>query len=212
MALGRPREFDADEALARALDVFCRNGYEGTSITDLTDAMGINRPSLYAAFGNKEALFQKALERYLTDKFARAEAALADPDIRTAIERLLLSFVDAQTDPGHPRGCLAVNGALACSEANEQVRQDLVRSRAEIEQWILERLERAEREGALPGGSTAEDLARLVSTLSHGASVQAASGVSREDLHRLVKTALSFWPKTPAGEAQPAKESVTAGA
>lgn len=212
MTLGRPREFDADKALARALDVFCRNGYEGTSITDLTDAMGINRPSLYAAFGNKEALFQKALERYLAEKFARAQTALADPDIRSAIERLLLDFVDAQTEPGHPAGCLAVSGALACSEANEQVRQDLVRSRAQIEQWILDRLERAEREGALPGGTTAEDLARLVSTLSQGTSVQAASGVSREDLHRLVKTALSFWPKTTAREAQRAGEAAPVGA
>jgi len=211
MALGRPREFDADEALAKALDVFCRNGYEGTSVADLTEAMGINRPSLYAAFGNKEALFQKALERYLADNFTRAQAALAEPDIRNAIERLLLSFVDAQTDPRHPPGCLAVSGALTCSEANEQVRQDLVRSRAQIEQWIRDRLDRADREGALPEGSTAEDLAMFVSTLSHGASVQAASGVSREDLHRLVKTALSFWPKGLAREEKPAKEPVPAG-
>src|SRR5258707_4477360 len=116
MAGGRPRGFDVDEALDRALEVFWRQGYEGTALSDLTAAMGINRPSLYAAFGNKEALFRKVLDRYAERTTASVVHALAEPTARTVVERLLLAAADAQTDPCNPRGCLMVQGALSCGE------------------------------------------------------------------------------------------------
>src|SRR5262245_44852443 len=113
MKKGRPREFDADEALCKALRVFREKGYEGASLLDLTRAMGINRPSLYAAFGNKEALFRKAVDRYVDEHGAALREALAEPTARRAVERLLRATADALTVPRTPRGCLLVQGALS---------------------------------------------------------------------------------------------------
>src|SRR5436190_2124683 len=121
MPRGRPREFDIDEALDRALAVFWRNGYEGTSLPDLTEAMGINRPSLYAAFGNKEELFRRVLDRYAEGPAACARAALNEPTARAVAERLLRETVDLLTDAHGPRKCLLVQGALACGEAADPV-------------------------------------------------------------------------------------------
>src|SRR2546423_6942052 len=115
--IGRPRGFDPDKALDRALQVFWRKGYEGASLSDLTGAMGINRPSLYAAFGNKEALFRRALDRYAAGPAAYAREALNEPTARAVAERLLGGAVDLLSDPRNPRGCLVVQGALACGEA-----------------------------------------------------------------------------------------------
>src|SRR6478752_7045260 len=108
---GRPREFDPDEALERALELFWRQGYEGTSLGELTAAMGINRPSLYAAFGNKESLFRKALDRYTDEHMAFIRTALEEPTARGAIEALLRGYVASVTNPRTPPGCLTVNGA-----------------------------------------------------------------------------------------------------
>src|SRR5438093_7941762 len=111
---GRPRAFDCDQALDRALQLFWQKGYEGTSLSDLTEAMGINRPSLYAAFGNKEALFRKALDRYAHGPASYVREALNEPTARAVVERLLRATADALRDPRTPPGCLAVQGALAC--------------------------------------------------------------------------------------------------
>src|SRR3954465_5697301 len=117
MPRGRPRDFDVDEALDRALEVFWRRGYEGGSRPDLTQAMGINRRSLYAAFGNKEALFRKALDRYVEGPASYMRAALEEPTARAPVERLLRETADRLADPRHPGGCLIVQGALACGDA-----------------------------------------------------------------------------------------------
>src|SRR5579859_3096090 len=114
MPRGRPREFDAEKALDAALAVFWRKGYEGASLPDLTEAMGINRPSLYAAFGNKEDLFHLALDRYAEGPGAFVQKALEERDARTVAERLLCGAVLLVTDPRRPHGCLLVHGALAC--------------------------------------------------------------------------------------------------
>ena len=194
MAIGRPRAFDIEKALDRALQVFWRKGYEGTSVSDLTKAMGINRPSLYAAFGNKEALFRKALERYTEGPAAYMRTALDEPTARAVVERLLRGVVDLLTDPGTPRGCLAVQGALACGDAADAVREELIARRAAGEAALRQRLERAIADGDLPADADAADLARYVTTVSQGMAVQAAGGASREELQRVVEMALRAWP------------------
>jgi len=115
--MGRPRSFDIDRALDRALVVFWRKGYEGASLSDLTKAVGVNRPSLYAAFGDKEALFRKALDRYLKGPAAYTQEALREPTARAVVERLLLGAADLNAARRNPGGCLMVQGALACGEA-----------------------------------------------------------------------------------------------
>jgi AcrR family transcriptional regulator len=194
-ARGRPRGFDVDDALDRALKVFWRKGYEGTSLDDLTDAMKINRPSLYAAFGNKENLFRRALERYSNGPASHVCAALEAPTARAVAERLLLGTVTLLANPRHPRGCLIVQGALACGDASESVQRDLATHRESGVAALRKRFERARRDGDLPRRANAADLARYVSTIAHGLSVQAASGASRAELLRVVKTGMKAWPK-----------------
>ena len=191
---GRPRSFDADTALDRALEVFWRHGYEGTSLTDLTAAMGINKPSLYAAFGNKERLFRKALDRYTEGPAAYVREALGEPTARAVVERLLRGAVDLLTDPHGPPGCLMVQGALACGEAADPVRQELASRRAAGEAAIRQRFKRAKLDGDLPADADPVDLARYVATVIHGMAVQAAGGASRDELRRVAQTALRAWP------------------
>jgi AcrR family transcriptional regulator len=194
MAMGRPREFDADRALDRALRVFWRSGYEGASMADLTEAMGITRPSLYAAFGNKEELFRKALDRYVDGPGGYVQIALAKPTAREVVEHLLYQAADAVTDPNNPPGCLAVQGALCCGEAAETIKQELMHRRANGEQELRRRFARAISEGDLPTGSDAADLARYISAIVQGMAVQAAGGVSREQLRKIAEMTLRTWP------------------
>jgi len=193
--VGRPREFDIETALACALQEFWQKGYEGTSLTDLTEAMGITRPSLYATFGNKEELFRKALDRYDATHMLFTGDALQEPTAYAVVERLLYGFADAQTDPVNPPGCLGMNAALACTEASEPIRQELIARRAATETALRHRLERAKAEGDLPAGSDAAALALYVMTVAQGMAGQAKSGASRADLHNVVAVALQAWPK-----------------
>ena len=181
---GRPRAFDESEALEAALQVFWKRGYEGASLTELTEAMGINRPSLYATFGNKEELFRKALDRY-AEKTDFLTQALSEPKIAQVIEKLLIGFADAQTDPNNPPGCLATNSALACSEESQAIQHELCARRLASQLSIQSRLERAKEEGELPKGSDPADMARYIAIISQGMSVQAAGGTTREDLRRV---------------------------
>ncbi len=192
--LGRPRAFDIEKALERALRVFWEKGYEGTSLSDLTEAMGINRPSLYAAFGNKEALFRKALDRYVERTMAFVRDAINEPTGRGVAERLLRSAADMVTNPRNPRGCLTVRGALSSGEETDPIRLELALRRSEGEAVIRERLERAKGEGELPPGANPADLARYLATVYQGMSVQAAGGATRGQLRRVAETALRAWP------------------
>jgi AcrR family transcriptional regulator len=192
--LGRPRAFDADAALDRALAVFWRNGYEGASLPALTKAMGINRPSLYAAFGNKEALFRKAVERYERGPASYAYKALKQPTARKVVEALLEGVVALLTKPQNPGGCLMVQGALACGENAKRVRQGLAALRADGVAAIRRRFQRAINEGDLPANADASALARFVATVLHGMAVQAASGASRKELLRVKDMFLRTWP------------------
>ena len=194
MAMGRPRAFDMDQALDQALHVFWEKGYAGTSITDLTEAMGINPPSLYAAFGNKEKLFKKALDRYEDLRDQILEEAFAAPTAREAVTRLLEGTAERLSDKCNPRGCLMVQGALSGGEECEAVKRDLASRRARVEALIRKRLKRAKREGDLPSDADAAALARFVATVMHGMAVQAAGGVAPKELRAIVNTALRAWP------------------
>lgn len=200
MQAGRPRAFDLDEALDKALRVFWQKGFEGTSLPDLTAAMGINRPSLYAAFGNKEALFRKALDRYAEVATAGARAALDEPKALDAIRLLLQRSIESLTCPENPRGCLVVQGALSCGDAAAEIKTELAQRRAATETLIRERLERAHAEGDLPSHTNPADLARYIATLLQGLAVQAAGGVPREDLEAVVDLALAAWPTSPSSK------------
>jgi AcrR family transcriptional regulator len=195
VARGRPREFDADEVLDRALQVFWRKGYEGATLPDLTRAMGINRPSLYAAFGSKEGLFRKALDRYAEGPAAYVREAGNESTARAVAERLLFGAVDMATDPRNPAGCLAVQGALACGEAADPVRRELITRRAAVQTELRNRFIRAVSEGDLSADVDCGDLARFIVTLMHGMAVQAAGGASREELRRVARMALRAWPE-----------------
>ena len=195
MAIGRPRAFDMDQALDRALEVFWRKGYEGATLCDLTAAMGINPPSLYAAFGNKEGLFRKALDRYFALRTAFWEEALNAPTARAVAETLLLGTAKFLCDPRHPKGCLAVHGALACDEETDCIRKELETRRAASQSAIRERLKRAKREGDLPADADPAALARYLATVIEGMAVQAAGGASRKELEAVADTALRAWPE-----------------
>jgi len=196
--MGRHREFDPDEALHVALQVFRRQGYEGTSISDLTDAMGITRPSLYAAFGNKEDLFRQALDLYERQHLCFAHAALQAPTAQESVERLLRGYADVLTDPRNPPGCLGVNGAVACSEASEAIREELIARRMVNENNLRDRLEQARSNGDFPKNEDPTDWARYVVSIGLGMAVKAASGASREELHRVVDFAMRGWPTVSA--------------
>jgi AcrR family transcriptional regulator len=193
--LGRPRAFDRDQALDRALEVFWRKGYEGASISDLTKAMGINPPSLYAAFGNKEALFCKALDRYMEKHDALLREVLSRPNARDAIAALLIATADSLTDKNSPPGCLLVQGIAGSGDHAQCIREELCSRRAANKKTIRERLKRAKAEGDLPGDGDPAALARYVATVAEGMAVQAAGGATRAELRRVALTAMAAWPK-----------------
>lgn len=192
---GRPRSFDVENALDRALDVFWQHGFEGASLSELTEAMGINRPSLYAAFGNKDELFRRVLDRYVEGPGGYAQRALELPLVRDVIEALIYGAVDLTAGPETPRGCLNVRCAQACGPEGEAARREAAARRKNAEVQLTRRLRRAVGEGDLPPGADPTDLARYVLTVCDGIAVQAASGTSRAALRRIAGLALRGLPE-----------------
>ena len=191
---GRPREFCVEAALAAALKVFWSKGYEGASLTDLTEAMGITRPSLYAAFGNKEALFHKALDLYGRDKLAYISAALEAPTARAVVERTLNGILELQAEASNPKGCLGVISSVACGSEAEGVRAEVLKRRKAADDAILARMERAKAEGDLPEHLSAEAVVGYISAIIQGLCLQAGAGASIEQLRRTVDMTLMLWP------------------
>ncbi len=192
--MGRHREFDPDQALEAALGVFWRKSYEGASFDDLTKATGVARPGLYAAFGNKEALFRQALDRYDEKYMAFMGEALDEPTSLKVVERILRGSAELHTMYPKSPGCLGVNGALACSDEAEPIREELIHRRAATQRNLAHRLELARDEGDLPSSADCEALAAFVMAVTQGMAVQAKAGATRETLDRLADCMLSTWP------------------
>lgn len=201
-AIGRPRGFDTEEALERAMRVFWEQGYEGASLTDLTRAMGINRTSMYAAFGNKEDLFRKSLERYTEGPASYGARALREPTARQVATALLNGAVRATTGISSPAGCLGVQGSLAAGEPGSNARDVLATWREEFVSLLGDRLQQAVDEGDLPAEADAGLLARHLMTVANGIAVQAAGGITRDVLQQVAGMTLRSWPPT-TGPAQP---------
>lgn len=192
--MGRRREFDVDQALDAVLCVFWRKGYEGASYADLTEAAGVERPALYAAFGNKEAMFRRALERYSERFLAYIPEALALPTAREVAAHILTRAVELNTMFEDQRGCLGVNGMLAGSDDAEPIRQALIDFRAEGEAALRARFERARAEGDLRETADPAALAGFLLAVTHGIAVQAKAGFSRDKLQAVAGQALLAWP------------------
>jgi AcrR family transcriptional regulator len=192
--IGRPRGFDADEALERALLVFWEQGYEGASLANLTDAMGISTTSMYATFGNKEELFRKALERYTEGPSAYLGRALDEPTALGVVTAIFAGTVRTTARPTGPNGCLGVQGALATGDSSRGARDLLIAWRDNGFSCIRERFERAVDDGDLPPETDPALLARYVTALAYGIAVQAAGGVGRDELQDMADAALRNWP------------------
>lgn len=190
MPRGRPRSFDTDEAIQAAMLVFWAKGFEGTTIPDLTDAIGINRPSLYAAFGSKEDLFRLALDRYRKDPASYVNRAMAKTTAIEVMAGLLYGVVDLVTDRKRPGGCLFVCGTHPVSARGNGLHKELAARRIAGEKDIRKRFERAAKEGDLPDHADPKLLAKLAATLIWGISIQAANGASRTELKKMAAMTL----------------------
>ena len=191
---GRPREFCVDHALAEALRVFWTKGYDGASLTDLTEAMGITRPSLYAAFGNKESLFRKALDLYEREKMAYLNEGLAQPTARQVAETMLRGALENVAGEGEPHGCMRVIASVACGPAAQSLHDEIIQRTDIFKQMMVSRFERAKEAGDLPPHIDALGLTGVLVAWLQGISIQANQGIERKDLERLIDTALALWP------------------
>src|SRR5947208_2800119 len=196
MAIGRPRAFDREQALQRAIDVFWEHGYDATSVALLSQAMGITAPSLYSAFGDKRTLFLEALERYLTTFGAfTARALTEEPTAHRAITRLLHDAADAYTRPDHPQGCLLITAATNCTPQSDNIRGQLRDIRAAGANAVEEKITAAIGAGELPADTEARALATYYSAVIQGMSAKARDGATRDDLHAIAATAMRAWPQ-----------------
>jgi AcrR family transcriptional regulator len=194
--VGRPREFDTEAALEKAMRLFWAKSYEGTSVAGLTQALGISRPSLYAAFGDKQSLFRAAMERYANGPAGYVAAALRKPTAREVAEQLLSGAADLQTGAGNPGGCLTVSGAIACGDEAEPVRHALNAHRAAGVALLRRRFEQAKAQHDLPKDSDPAALARFLAATVYGMAVLASGGASRKELEQVIRTAIKAWPAT----------------
>lgn len=191
---GRPRSFDRAAALRRAMMVFWTRGYDGASLPELTSAMGIHSPSLYAAFGSKEGLFREALDLYGESEGSGLwDAISVAPSAREAIAELLRSSAAAFTRPQRPAGCMIALGELQATDANADVRRDLRRRRERGVAILRRRLERAVRDGELAARTDCEAVASFYATVQHGMSIRARDGASRDDLVAVGDSAMAAW-------------------
>lgn len=194
MAIGRPRAFETDKALEAAMKVFWRLGYEGASLAELTKAMGINSPSLYAAFGSKEGLFKAVLDHYDARRESCMAEVLGASSARATAERMLNGLIDLVTDPDEPPGCLFLQGGLSCGVGTQEIPQELARRRAMLEDSVRKRFVAAREAGDLPDSADPAALARYLMAVCNGIAIQAAAGAGRDELRQVAALALHAWP------------------
>ena len=187
--MGRTRAFNIEQAIGSATQLFWQ-GYEKTSLTDLTGAMGIGPASFYFAFESKEALFRTIVERYVTELRAAFETAFQAPTTRLGVRALLRGYVEVVTAAGHAPGCLVVNNSPIV-EANDELRQWLAEHRQALRQNLENRFVADLAEGRLPRNVEPKTMARFVATLAGGIAVEASSGASRHELYDMIEVALS---------------------
>lgn len=189
---GRPREFDVETALAAALRVFWEKGYESASLTDLTEAMGITRPSLYAAFGNKEALFKQTLDLYEHEKLAYVRTALDAPTARGVAQRLLEGTIINITSDCP--GCLGVMVSVKNNACSSPIQED-VRNRAKSShEAMVARMQQAIDEGDFTLPVSAEAMTNYLTAVLQGLSIQAGTGANRDQLQQVADATLAIWP------------------
>ncbi len=191
---GRPRGFDPDRALDAALKVFWARGYEGASLAELTRAMAINKPSLYAAFGDKAELFHKVVDRYVSGQAAVWDGMLNERPARAAVEKILNGAADSLTQAENPHGCLLVQAALSCTKEADCIKAELAAKRADSDLLLRARLLRAQNEGELTSTVDVVALSQFYSTVLRGMSVEASGGANRRDLQNVVDLAMKAWP------------------
>jgi len=193
---GRPRGFDRDAALHKAMEVFWEYGYDGASMTRLTTAMGIASPSLYACFGSKEALFREAVELYGTTVGIPAQQALEEaPTAYEGIRAMLRANIVTFTDPQRPPGCMVVLAAAAGSARNEEVRAFVTERRQAVREVFRQRLRRGVAEGDVPAAADIDALAALYATVLHGLAIQARDGAAPEELRLIIESAMLSAPR-----------------
>jgi AcrR family transcriptional regulator len=179
---GRPISFDKDAALEAAMLLFWERGFEGTSMADLTQAMGLNPSSIYAAFGDKHALFQLAVQRYLDSRAQYAVKALEEPTLERVIRALFDNTVAFLTTPGHPPTCMTLAGAMGCSVDAAPARDLMAEIRRQNEVAIRERLQRAQKSGEFAKDINADDFTRYLSLMRSG--TWATEKVSGENIRK----------------------------
>jgi len=192
---GRPRTFDRDEALCRAMELFWARGYEGTTLEDLQAAMGgISPPSFYNAFGSKEALFREATDLYVKTVGDPAVQALQEKKTaREAVEAMLRLTAEFLSQPGKPHGCLLVLGATNCAPANKGPQDYLLTIRRRAPKVFKQRLDRSVAEGELSAELDTNAVAAFYATVIHGLGVRAGDGASRAELIAAVDGAMAAW-------------------
>jgi AcrR family transcriptional regulator len=188
--MGRPRGFDEDAVLEAAMRVFWEKGYEGATMADLIEAMGINRSSMYTAFGDKESVFHRAMERYRERRMTSVRQALSQPSLGKVVAGLIHGNADFLSTPGNPRGCLLIQGALVCGTDAEPVKQMMIDWRKSGEAAMRKRLQQAQSEGELPPEIQPADFARYLSSVMAGLCIQAVNGATRAELRRASEIAL----------------------
>lgn len=188
--MGRPREFDMEQALRAATDLFWRKGYDHASLNDLTAAMKITAPSFYFAFGSKEGLFQKIVDAYQKMQCGIIDAALREESPGDVLRGLLLGYADFFTDPAHPPGCLVLNSSIPVTPGHP-FREHFAEQRRDLRLVLERRFKELGHDGAaLPPGSNPATLARMAVSLIWGMAVEAQSGASRSDLRKTVTAAI----------------------
>jgi AcrR family transcriptional regulator len=190
---GRPPAFNRDDVLEKAMQIFWEHGYEGTSMAELMEAMNMNKPSIYAAFGNKEELFSKALQKYLSGPSAFVKDAVFEPTARQVVKVLLTKAVELLTTQNTPRGCMIVQGALSCGPESKQIQQELISYRSNFEESLKERFELAKASSDLPKDANTATLAKYVAIIHQGISVQATSGATKDDLMAVIDVVMKNW-------------------